>query len=259
MFTANAPHRGCSICRQATEEFTIVANSWPYLAAQSNRLYFAIADFDDSAEAFQSMGLQSVPLFVHFPPKTAKPKAQDTLDIQRTGFEAEVIGKWVSDRTGLNVRVFRPPNYAGTLAVVMLVGLGAVLAYVKRSSLDFLYNRSIWAIIVMSIIFTMISGQMWNHIRGPPFMHRNPQSGQVGYFSGSTQFQFLAETYIIFAHYAVITLGFILLYEVKNAKDATRKRVLAIAGIAMYCLFFSFLLSIFRSKYQGYPYSFIFK
>ena len=25
----------------------------------------------------------------------------------------------------------------------------------------------------------MTSGQMWNHIRGPPFMHKNPQNGQV--------------------------------------------------------------------------------
>ena len=25
----------------------------------------------------------------------------------------------------------------------------------------------------------MLSGQMWNHIRGPPFSHRNHQTGQV--------------------------------------------------------------------------------
>jgi len=29
------------------------------------------------------------------------------------------------------------------------------------------------------VIFAMTSGQMWNHIRGPPFMHKNPQTGQV--------------------------------------------------------------------------------
>ena len=28
-------------------------------------------------------------------------------------------------------------------------------------------------------IFVMISGQMWNHIRGPPFAHRNPQTGET--------------------------------------------------------------------------------
>lgn len=25
----------------------------------------------------------------------------------------------------------------------------------------------------------MTSGQMWNHIRGPPYAHKNPQNGQV--------------------------------------------------------------------------------
>lgn len=25
----------------------------------------------------------------------------------------------------------------------------------------------------------MTSGQMWNHIRGPPYAHKNPQTGQV--------------------------------------------------------------------------------
>ena len=181
MFTANSPQRGCSICKQATDEFQIVANSWHYLSSQQNpgRLFFAIADFDDNMEAFQQMGLQSVPVFVHFPPKTSKPRPQDTMDIQRIGFEAENVGKWVSDRTDLSVRIFRPPNYSGTLALVMLVGLVGVLLYVKRNSLEFLYNRQIWAVAVMAIIFTMISGQMWNQIRGPPFMHRNHQTGQV--------------------------------------------------------------------------------
>lgn len=29
------------------------------------------------------------------------------------------------------------------------------------------------------VVFAMTSGQMWNHIRGPPYAHRNPQTGQV--------------------------------------------------------------------------------
>ena len=28
-------------------------------------------------------------------------------------------------------------------------------------------------------VFIMLSGQMWNHIRGPPFAHRNPQTGEM--------------------------------------------------------------------------------
>lgn len=29
------------------------------------------------------------------------------------------------------------------------------------------------------VVFAMTSGQMWNHIRGPPYAHKNPQNGQV--------------------------------------------------------------------------------
>lgn len=29
------------------------------------------------------------------------------------------------------------------------------------------------------VVFVMTSGQMWNHIRGPPYAHKNPQTGQV--------------------------------------------------------------------------------
>jgi oligosaccharyltransferase complex subunit gamma len=42
----------------------------------------------------------------------------------------------------------------------------------------------------------MTSGQMWNHIRGPPFIHKSA-SGNVGYIHASSQGQFVLETYII--------------------------------------------------------------
>ena len=32
---------------------------------------------------------------------------------------------------------------------------------------------------VQCVVFAMTSGQMWNHIRGPPYAHKNPQTGQV--------------------------------------------------------------------------------
>ena len=32
---------------------------------------------------------------------------------------------------------------------------------------------------VQVIAFIMISGQMWNHIRNPPYAHRNPQTGEI--------------------------------------------------------------------------------
>jgi len=53
----------------------------------------------------------------------------------------------------------------------------------------------------------MISGQMWNHIRGPPLMHRN-QQGIITYIHNSSQGQFIVETYIII----ILSILFNILY-----------------------------------------------
>jgi len=97
---------------------------------------------------------------------------------------------------------------------------------------------------------------MWNQIRGPPLVHRNAQTGQIGFFAGGHGYQFIAETYIIFTLYGSVVVGMVLLNEApKYTNDSGMKKVLAVGGLAMVTFFFSMILSIFRSKYQGYPYS----
>ena len=39
---------------------------------------------------------------MHFPAK-GKPKRTDTMDIQRVGFAAEAIGRWVGEQTEIQV------------------------------------------------------------------------------------------------------------------------------------------------------------
>lgn len=130
------------------------------------------------------------------------------------------------------------------------------LLYVKRNNLEFLYNKTTWSLIVISFILVFISGQMWNQIRGPPMVYRNPQTGVVGFFAGGHGYQFIAETYIVFAIYGSIVAGVILMNEApKYVCEATKKKVMAVSGLIMMTFFFSMILSIFRSKYQGYPYS----
>lgn len=48
------------------------------------------------------MRLNTAPVYMHFPPK-GKPKPADTMDIQRVGFSAEAIAKWISERTDIQV------------------------------------------------------------------------------------------------------------------------------------------------------------
>lgn len=55
------------------------------------------------------MRLNTAPVYMHFPPK-GKPKPADTMDIQRVGFGAEAIAKWISERTDIQVIVYTVYN-----------------------------------------------------------------------------------------------------------------------------------------------------
>ncbi|KAJ9591652.1 hypothetical protein L9F63_001797 [Diploptera punctata] len=258
MFTAMAAQRQCAICRLANDEFQIVANSFRYSQIYSNKLFFALVDFDEGPDVFQMLRLNTAPVFMHFPPK-GKPKQSDTMDIQRIGFAAEAITKWIAERTDVQIRVFRPPNYSGTVALVMLFAVVAGFLYLRRNNLDFLYNKNCWGIGAVFFCFAMVSGQMWNHIRGPPFVHK-ASSGGVAYIHGSSQGQFVLETYIVMILNAAVVLGMILMTEAASHKgDVRKRRILSIVGLVLVATFFSLILSIFRSKAHGYPYSFLFK
>ena len=89
-----------------------MANSYRYSQLYSDQLFFAMVDFDEGPDVFQSLKLNTAPVFMHFPAK-GKTKKADSMDIQRTGFGADAIAKWVAERTDITIRVFRPPNYTG--------------------------------------------------------------------------------------------------------------------------------------------------
>ncbi|XP_043467058.1 tumor suppressor candidate 3 [Leptopilina heterotoma] len=258
MFTAMAPQRQCQLCSIAKDEFTIVANSFRYSQSFSNKLFFASVDFDEGSDVFQLMRLNTAPVYMHFPAK-GKPKPGDTMDIQRVGFGADAMVKWISERTDIQIQVFRPPNYSGTVVVTILSLFIGGFLYLRRNNLDFIYNKTLWGLGAMFFTLTMISGQMWNHIRSPPFVHRSP-NGNVAYIHGSSQGQFILETYIVLMLYAAVVFGMILMTEAAARKgDVKKRRIFAVIGVGLVTVFFSFLLSIFRNKTQGYPYSLLFR
>src|SRR5699024_8359829 len=127
----------------------------------------------------------------------------EQMDIQRIGFAAETISRWVAEKTGTTIRVVRPPNYTATMLFFAAFSLLSVLLYLRRDNLGFLFNTTAWGAIALAIVFTMTSGQMWNHIRGAPLMHRSRDG--VAYIHTSSSGQFIMETYIIFGVNADIT------------------------------------------------------
>jgi len=140
--------------------------------------------------------------------------------------------------------------------LILIVGC---LFYVKRSTFAFIFNHIMWGILVIGIICYFISGQTWNLINGPPFVSKGKDGMEI--FANDSNMQYIAETYIVFLLYFGICAGMILLIELPNLKSqgGKRKAMMAILGLLMVVFLFSLLLSIFRSKYQGYPYSFLIK
>nr|XP_031527442.1 magnesium transporter protein 1 isoform X2 [Vicugna pacos] len=249
--------RWCYLKRQADEEFQILANSWRYSSAFTNRIFFAMVDFDEGSDVFQMLNMNSAPTFINFPAK-GKPKRGDTYELQVRGFSAEQIARWIADRTDVNIRVIRPPNYAGPLMLGLLLAVIGGLVYLRRSNMEFLFNKTGWAFAALCFVLAMTSGQMWNHIRGPPYAHKNPHTGHVNYIHGSSQAQFVAETHIVLLFNGGVTLGMVLLCEAATSDmDIGKRKIMCVAGIGLVVLFFSWMLSIFRSKYHGYPYSFL--
>ena len=53
------------------------------------------------------LNINSAPTFMHFPPK-GRPKRADTFDLQRIGFGAEQLAKWIADRTDVHVCFYSP-------------------------------------------------------------------------------------------------------------------------------------------------------
>ena len=194
-------------------------------------------------------------MVVLIPPKKKIIRIDDLhqLDMQRVGFSAESIGRWISEKTDMEFKIFRPPNYVSTFGLLTLVFLGSLVMYFKQENFEFMQNRTLWAVITICICLIMTSGQMWNHIRGPPFYHRSANG--INYIHGSSQGQFVSETYIIFILNAIFTACVIMVIENGYHSDnSTGKKVTTSVAIAVAALLFSTILSIFKAKAGGYPY-----
>lgn len=56
---------------------------------------------------------------MHFPAK-GKPKRTDTMDIQRVGFAAEAISRWIGEQTEIQVRISDIQPLTAKLTVVLV-------------------------------------------------------------------------------------------------------------------------------------------
>ncbi|VDM17446.1 unnamed protein product [Hydatigera taeniaeformis] len=208
---------GCAIIfRLAADEFAILSKSYTLSRKDKYEIFFATADYDDDSEIFASLNQNTVPVFIHFPPTTS-PKKEDVYDIARKGLSAEVLAQWILVRTGVHV--------------------------ITRVSFFSLY----WPVWI--IIFYMISGQIWNSIRRPPAFHSSTEEGLV---ISDTDLGFCVRCRIQAKDEVCRCSAF--LFPLFHFSRCLLLLAMAVLGIAMFSIFTSLCLSLFRKKNQSYPY-----
>ncbi|VDL82039.1 unnamed protein product [Schistocephalus solidus] len=176
MLTALADQRKCHSCQAANDEFNTLASSWQKLKNAKSKIFLLLVDFDENPKIFKELNQNTVPVFIHFPP-SGSPSGADFLDISRSGFGAETLARWIFSRTSVEIPIIRQTSYAGAILLLIIAGLVGAMLFLRPDNLEFIIHRSTLSYAVL--IFYIISGQVWNSIRRPPFFHSPPQGGIV--------------------------------------------------------------------------------
>ena len=122
----------------------------------------------------------------------------------------------------------------------------------------FLQSDTTWSMLIVNWVLAMLSGQMWNKIRNPNLVGKT--QNDMTWIHISRKRQFVLETYFVLFMYGFIVFGMVLVIEAAESgnKKVTRRQITAVIGVVLMMIFFSLLLSIFKSKLHGYPYSLLF-
>lgn len=263
LLTAMDARYGCQLCREFQPEWDLLARSWFKGDRKGeSRLIFATLDFSDGRDTFMSLGLQTAPVLLFFPATTG-PHAAASGEPIRYDFNngpqiAEQVHGWMSrhlpDRPHPPVK--RPINWMRWITSTIIVlgsSTAAVLAW--PYVVPIITSRNVWAGLTMIAILVFTSGHMFNHIRHVPYVSGDGRGG-ISYFAGGFQNQFGLETQIVAAMYGVLSFAAIsLAVKVPRIADMKTQQVAVIAWSGVLIVMYSFLLSVFRMKNQGYPFS----
>ncbi|KAI0780830.1 oligosaccharyl transferase subunit OST3/OST6 family [Trametes elegans] len=253
-FTALDPRRRCAPCKEFDPSFNAVAKAWTKVPpAERDSHFFATVDFDGSMGVFQKLGLQTAPV-VHVHPATEGPRrpvsGRTTPYVYDfgSGFDAGPLAEQLSQFTPVPIPYKAPFDYArlGTALGVLLV-----LAAGIRVFLPVLRSRWAWAAGTILTSLVMTSGFMFVRIRGMPHSGANGQWIAPGY-----QNQFGQETQVVSFIYGLLSAAFLMLtlvtpYQTNPAKQ--RIQIYLWSGVIL--VMFSVLISLFRVKNRGYPFS----
>ena len=233
-----------------------MAKAWAK-SFQPSTLYFGKLDFKDGQEVFRRLEIAAVPLLLRFPP-TSGPQAIktefDKYDLNENTRDAESIVAFIKSKVGVQLSISRPLDYT-KVAITLIALLGALLVIrVFYDHIVFvLTDKKLWTFIALSTIVIMCGGHMWNTIRNPPYVGYD--NGKVQLVSGGFSYQFAIESQVVALLYAAVSAMLVGLVTVApKVADPAKQRTTIILYVIGFVLFYSYLLSYFRTKNPSYPF-----
>jgi len=252
--TATNPKINCEPCRELLPEFLSIANSWD---PNDKRLYFAILDYHNAKSVFKQLKIQNVPNVLYFKPDQG-PVKPEFYDLPRNGLEAENLMKFIFKKTGFEFELQRPTDYTqyiflGAIVLALIVAIKVAIQYFR----EIVVNKRSWMIGTVSIIFLMISGFMWVHIRHPPNSGMSKASPEL--FVSGFQQQYAVESQIVLIIYVLIAFSVLFLAEkVKSIKNSHLQRISIYFALSVLLVCISIILKIFYIKSPAYPFKLFF-
>ncbi|RIA96888.1 hypothetical protein C1645_687376 [Glomus cerebriforme] len=257
LLTALDPQINCVPCKDFDPEFRLVASSWLSENIPS-RIYFGVLDFKNGREIYSKLNLNNAPTLFYFPPTTgqyAKEVSEpDRYNFNKHGFEAEPFASYLSHHLGTKVPVKRPLNKMAIFVYTFFILAGlAILKLMFPIVQSLIQNKKIWTMFSLITILMMISGHMWNHIRGPPYVM--VQGGKINYIASGFSSQLGMESQIVAIMYGVCAFSVVLLIiSIPKIEDKTKQRFGIYIWMGILVAMFSFLFALFRIKNPGYPF-----
>ncbi|KAI0988154.1 hypothetical protein GJ496_000122 [Pomphorhynchus laevis] len=144
--------------------------------------------------------------------------------------------------------------------MLFLTSIGAFFIYLVNNVywmdilFDYILTSNRIGILCLSIIFTAISGQMWNHMRGAPFIHFDAKEKAIGFISKGTSSQLMIESYIILLIYAIICRSLIYVDDLVHHRIEKQECITqaearnSMTGIMVFVIASSSLMTLYRMK-----------
>lgn len=262
-FGSSGKQFNCEFCKvvepQYQRVFKTYRNSlgrggYESAAFRSNPIFFARCDIPECTEAAMQAKLETVPQIIEIAPsKKASPgpeiKSNKFPGIAQ-GMTPYDISDWIAQQS--QVTIMSVPfyeKYSKELLIVFIVAMAASLVpkiYIKRR------DPMLWYAAALSVFAIVMSGTIYNAIRGAPFWHYNQEG--IMYFYPSAREQFVIEGYIMAAVFIGMGLMIVGLNTVVFwVNNQWYRRTFALLFIAGLTFGFNFVRGIVRRKYGYYP------